>query len=97
MSALLALLAGALLTCVAVYYGLFRAARCTWSGTLAGKTAIVTGNSYDICDFTVLIRSALQTNLNSREVKCICGFESNLKLFFFPDLCFVCALCIKAL
>lgn len=48
MSALLCLVAGAVFTYVAVYYGLFRAARCSWSGTLSGKTAIVTGNTFHI-------------------------------------------------
>lgn len=51
MSALLCLVAGAVFTYVAVYYGCFRAARVTWSGTLSGKTAIVTGNRpHVLCD-----------------------------------------------
>ncbi|CAF90897.1 unnamed protein product, partial [Tetraodon nigroviridis] len=54
MSALLCLVAGAVFTYVAVYYGLFRAARCSWSGTLSGKTAIVTGSSGGIGKATAL-------------------------------------------
>ncbi|TNN01424.1 hypothetical protein fugu_010806 [Takifugu bimaculatus] len=54
MSALLYLVAGAVLTYVAVYYGWFRAARCTWSGTLSGKTAVVTGSSSGIGKATAL-------------------------------------------
>lgn len=50
MSVLLCLVAGAVFTYVVVYYGVFRAARCTWSGTLSGKTVIVTGNTFDIYD-----------------------------------------------
>lgn len=51
MSALLCLVAGAVFTYVAVYYGWFRAARVTWSGTLSGKTAVVTGNRpHVLCD-----------------------------------------------
>lgn len=50
MSALLYLVAGAVFTYVAVYYGWFRAARCTWSGTLSGRTAVVTGNKSHLCD-----------------------------------------------
>lgn len=46
MPAWLGLVAGALFTYVAVYYGLFRAVRCAWSGTLSGKTAVVTGNDF---------------------------------------------------
>lgn len=48
MSALLLLLAGAVFTYVVVYYGLFRATRCTWSGTLSGKTTVVTGNKFHV-------------------------------------------------
>lgn len=50
MSALLYLAAGAVFTYVAVYYGWFRAARCTWTGTLSGKTAVVTGNMSHLRD-----------------------------------------------
>lgn len=50
MSALLCLVAGAVFAYVVVYYGLFRAARCTWSGTLSGKTAVVTGNEFHTGD-----------------------------------------------
>lgn len=50
MSALLYLIAGTVFTYVVVYYVWFRAARCTWSGTLSGKTAIVTGNKSHLYD-----------------------------------------------
>lgn len=50
MSALLYLVAGTVFAYVVVYYVWFRAARCTWSGTLSGKTAIVTGNKTHLYD-----------------------------------------------
>lgn len=50
MSALLCLVAGTVFSYVVVYYVWLRAARCTWSGTLSGKTAIVTGNKSHLYD-----------------------------------------------
>lgn len=69
MSAFLYLVAGVVFAYVVVYYGLFRAVRCTWSGTLSGKTAIVTGNIFGIL---------LKTNKNS-EVR-VYHFESSFKM-----------------
>lgn len=45
MSAWLYLVAAAVSAYVAAFYLWFRPARCTWAGTLSGKTAVVTGNS----------------------------------------------------
>lgn len=44
MLSLLSVTAAAVLLYVVVYYGVFRAARCSTAARLKGKTAIVTGN-----------------------------------------------------